>query len=134
MRFPAGRVHPEALAVEASHRVDADGVVATVERLVAGRATPAHLRMDNGSELISAASRDWYPIWAPTPPTEQETMTRDSTPEPAQYSGKFRHTTQMVEVLGRNRRRIAAEASTNTLSSSVRATVGSLKQQPQGSR
>ena len=42
--------------------IDADGVVATVERLVAGRGAPAHLRMDNGPELVSAALRDWCRI------------------------------------------------------------------------
>ena len=47
----------EALAVEA-----ADGVVA-VERLVAQRGAPAHLRMDNGPELASVALRDWCRIW-----------------------------------------------------------------------
>lgn len=36
----------EALAVEAAHSIDADGVLATVERLVAHRGAPAHLRMD----------------------------------------------------------------------------------------
>ena len=53
----------EALAVEAFHSIDADGVVATVERLVAGRGAPTHLRMDNGPELVSAALRDWSRIW-----------------------------------------------------------------------
>lgn len=36
----------EALAVDAAHRIDSDGVVATVERLVASRGAPQHLRMD----------------------------------------------------------------------------------------
>ena len=53
----------EALAVEAAHSIDADGVLAAVERLVAHRGAPAHLRMDNGPELISAALRDWCRIW-----------------------------------------------------------------------
>ena len=53
----------EALAIDASHSIDADGVIATVQRLVAGRGAPAHLRMDNGPELISATLRDWCRIW-----------------------------------------------------------------------
>lgn len=54
----------EALAIEAAHSIDSNTVVATVERLVATRGTaPAHLRMDNGPELISAALRDWCRIW-----------------------------------------------------------------------
>ena len=51
----------KALAVDAAHRIDSDGVVATVERLVASRG--AHLRMDNGPELTAAALRDWCRIW-----------------------------------------------------------------------
>ncbi len=54
----------EALAIDAAHRIDSDGVVATVERLVASRGAPAHLRMDNGPELTAAALRDWCRIWA----------------------------------------------------------------------
>ena len=53
----------EALCVEAAHSIDADGVVAAVERLIAQRGAPAHLRMDNGPELVSAALRDWCRIW-----------------------------------------------------------------------
>ena len=53
----------EALAVNAAHSIDADGVVATAERLVTDRGAPTHLRMDNGPELISAALRDWCRIW-----------------------------------------------------------------------
>ena len=53
----------EALCVEAAHSIAADGVVAAVERLIAQRGAPAHLRMDNGPELVSAALRDWCRIW-----------------------------------------------------------------------
>ena len=53
----------EALAVDAAHSIDADGVIGTVERLVAQRGAPVHLRMDNGPELASAALRDWCRIW-----------------------------------------------------------------------
>ena len=37
----------------------ADDVIAVLDRLVAGRGAPEHLRMDNGPELISWALRDW---------------------------------------------------------------------------
>jgi len=37
----------------------ADAVVAVIERLVAQRGAPGHLRMDNGPELIAWALRDW---------------------------------------------------------------------------
>ena len=53
----------EALAIDAAHRIDSDGVVAAVERLVASRGAPTHLRMDNGPELTAAALRDWCRIW-----------------------------------------------------------------------
>ena len=53
----------EALAIDAAHSIDADGVVATIGRLVAARGSPAHLRMDNGPELTAEALRDWCRIW-----------------------------------------------------------------------
>ena len=53
----------EALAIEAAHRIGADGVVGTVENLVAQRGAPKHLRMDNGPELTAAVLRDWCRIW-----------------------------------------------------------------------
>ena len=47
----------EALTIHAARSID------TVERLVAQRGAPTHLRMDNGPELVSAALRDWCRIW-----------------------------------------------------------------------
>jgi hypothetical protein len=44
----------------------ADDVVAIIERLVAERGAPEHLRMDNGPELIAWALRDWCRM-RPTP-------------------------------------------------------------------
>ncbi len=49
----------EALAVRVGRSCDADEVVATIEALVAERGAPAHLRMDNGPELVAWALRDW---------------------------------------------------------------------------
>jgi putative transposase len=49
----------EALAMEVGRTCNADGVVAVIERLVAERGAPDHLRMDNGPELIAWALRDW---------------------------------------------------------------------------
>jgi transposase InsO family protein len=49
----------EALAMRVGRRCDADDVVAIIERLVAQRGAPEHLRMDNGPELIAWALRDW---------------------------------------------------------------------------
>ena len=53
----------EALAIRAARSIGADGVIDTIEHLIAERAAPAHLRMDNGPELVSAALRDWCRIW-----------------------------------------------------------------------
>lgn len=49
----------EALAMRVGRTCDADEVVAVIEALVAQRGAPAHLRMDNGPELIAWALRDW---------------------------------------------------------------------------
>ena len=49
----------EALAMEVDRSMGADAVVACIDRLVAQRGAPGHLRMDNGPELIAWALRDW---------------------------------------------------------------------------
>jgi len=49
----------EALAMEVDRSTGADAVVGCLERLVAERGAPEHLRMDNGPELIAWALRDW---------------------------------------------------------------------------
>ena len=49
----------EALAMDVGRSCTADDVVAIIERLVAERGAPGHLRMDNGPELIAWALRDW---------------------------------------------------------------------------
>ena len=49
----------EALAMEVNRSTGADMVVTILERLVALRGAPKHLRMDNGPELIAWTLRDW---------------------------------------------------------------------------
>ena len=49
----------EALEMLVERSIDADKTVATLERLVAERGAPEHLRMDNGSELTAHALQDW---------------------------------------------------------------------------
>jgi transposase InsO family protein len=49
----------EALAMEVDRSIGADAVVGCLQRLVAERGAPKHLRMDNGPELIAWALRDW---------------------------------------------------------------------------
>ncbi len=49
----------EALAMRVGRSCDADTVVSVIERLVAERGAPEHLRMDNGPELLAWALRDW---------------------------------------------------------------------------
>lgn len=50
----------EALASEVARSITAEDTVATLERVVALRGTaPAHIRCDNGPELIAHTLRDW---------------------------------------------------------------------------
>jgi len=50
----------EALAIEVDHSIDADRVVAVLDRLAAQRGgPPTYLRMDNGPELVAYALADW---------------------------------------------------------------------------
>ena len=49
----------EALAMDVDRSMGADQVVAVIERLVAERGAPGHLRMENGPELIAWALPDW---------------------------------------------------------------------------
>jgi putative transposase len=49
----------EALVMLVARSIDADRVVSVLERLVAERGAPAHLRMDNGPEMTADALREW---------------------------------------------------------------------------
>ena len=49
----------ESLVMLVARNIDADMVVATLERLVAERGAPELLRMDNGPEMTGHALRDW---------------------------------------------------------------------------
>jgi len=49
----------EALEMLVARSIDADRTVEVLERLVAERGAPEHLRCDNGTELTSHALRDW---------------------------------------------------------------------------
>ena len=49
----------EALAIEVARSIDADGVVACLERLAAERGAPAYVRFDHGPEFIAYALSDW---------------------------------------------------------------------------
>ena len=49
----------EALAMHVDRSIDADATVAVLERLVAERGSPTHIRCDNGTELTSRALKDW---------------------------------------------------------------------------
>ena len=49
----------EALAIEVGRSIDADQLVATLDRLIAHRPAPAFIRMDNGPEMTANAIRDW---------------------------------------------------------------------------
>ena len=49
----------EALAIEVDRSIDADGVVAVLERLAAVRGAPRYVRFDHGPEFIAYAVADW---------------------------------------------------------------------------
>ena len=49
----------EALAIDVDRSIDADGVVACLERLRSERGAPAFLRFDHGPEFIAYAVADW---------------------------------------------------------------------------
>jgi putative transposase len=49
----------EALAIEVDRSIDADKVVAVLDRLAATRRAPAVVRFDNGPEFIAHAVADW---------------------------------------------------------------------------
>jgi len=49
----------EALAMDVDRSITGDDVVTVLERLVAERGVPLHVRMDNGPELIAWILRDW---------------------------------------------------------------------------
>jgi putative transposase len=49
----------EALAMRVGRRCSADDLVTVLDGLVAERGAPAHLRADNGPELIAWGLREW---------------------------------------------------------------------------
>jgi len=49
----------ECLAIEVERSIDADAVVACLEKITTDRPAPAHLRFDNGPEFIAYAVADW---------------------------------------------------------------------------
>jgi len=49
----------ESLAIEVGRRIDADGVVAVLDRLARQRGAPAYVRFDNGPEFVAHAVNDW---------------------------------------------------------------------------
>ncbi len=49
----------ESLVMLVKRSIDSDRVASELERLVAERGAPEHLRMDNGPEMTAHALRDW---------------------------------------------------------------------------
>jgi putative transposase len=49
----------EALEMLVERNIDSDAVTVALDRLVAERDVPEHLRMDNGPEMTANALRDW---------------------------------------------------------------------------
>jgi hypothetical protein len=51
--------HGEALAIDVSRGIDADGVVDVLDRLALTQGPPHYVRFDNGPEFVAHAVRDW---------------------------------------------------------------------------
>jgi len=49
----------EALAITVDRSIDADGVVAVLDRLALARGAPHYVRFDNGPEFVAHAVNDW---------------------------------------------------------------------------
>lgn len=49
----------EALAIEVDRAIDADGVVAVLDRLELIHGAPHYVRFDNGPEFVAHAVNDW---------------------------------------------------------------------------
>jgi putative transposase len=49
----------ECLVIEVERSIDADGVVACLERIAAERGAPVYLRFDHGPEFIAYGVADW---------------------------------------------------------------------------
>jgi len=49
----------ECVAIVVARSIDADGVVATLDRIAATRGTPAYVRFDNGPEFVAHAIAEW---------------------------------------------------------------------------
>ena len=49
----------QALAIEVDRTIDADGVVAVLDRLALQLGAPAYVRFDNGPEFVAHAVNDW---------------------------------------------------------------------------
>src|SRR6059058_5546609 len=49
----------EALAIEVDRSIDADGVVAVLDRLALTHGAPYYVRFDNGPEFVAHAVSDW---------------------------------------------------------------------------
>ena len=49
----------ECLAIEVDRSIDADGVVAVLERLAVARGAPRYVRFDHGPKFIAFAVADW---------------------------------------------------------------------------
>ena len=89
----------EALAMRVGRTCDADDVVATVEALLTQRGAPAHLRMDNGPELIAWALRDWCRLVG-THTTYIEPGSPWQTPWVESFNGRCRDELLNVEEFG----------------------------------
>jgi putative transposase len=74
----------EALATEVDRSIDADHVVAILDKIAGERGYPAYLRFDNGPEFVAFAIADWCRFNAAT----TIFIEPGSPPLSGQYSGQ----------------------------------------------
>ncbi len=89
----------QALAMRVGRSCTAQDVVTTIEALVAERAAPEHLRMDNGPELMAWALRDWCHL-AGTETIYIEPGSPWETPFVESFNGRSRDELLNVEEFG----------------------------------
>jgi putative transposase len=89
----------EALDMRVGRTCTADGVVETLDRLVAVRGAPGFLRMDNGPEFIAWAIKDWCRM-AGTGTVYIEPGSPWENPFVESFNGRVRDELLNVEVFG----------------------------------
>lgn len=87
----------EALAVEVARSINADQVVAILERICTARPAPEYIRMDNGPEMTANAIRDWCTLTSGSMTSYIEPGSPWQNPFVESFGGRFRDEVLSVE-------------------------------------